>query len=1021
MDKHPPQDSPHLPPVLHEAVSAWFLGPQAENATLLKDLFTHIVNGHAEARKSYHPEDGIFITKEIKESPTYKKAVEHLQREFTHLSDMLNENSIPIYSPRYAGHMSFESSLPSILGWLSAMLFNPNNVAFEASPITTLLELDVGFQICEMLGYPFTDSVKPWGHLTCDGTLTLDRAARNLKFYPLALREAMMEGKELSFLSESFRIRKCNTSEEYLFSELSTWELLNLRSKDILDIPDRLHEAFGISAKFLEDSLRPYIIQTTGKDIVERRWGIEHPMQYLITSTKHYSWPKGAALTGIGAANVVNVPVDEDARMDKAALRSFIEERYQKQQAIYAIVAIIGSTEEGAVDPLDEIVALKVEYEKKGMTFLIHADAAWGGYFASMIREGSHRQAPPQPTIPLNLRFPAHLYVPSLSLKNHTLKQIKLLSAADSVTVDPHKSGYCPYPAGGLCYKDGRLRYLLTWTAPYINQGQNGESIGVYGVEGSKPGAAAAAVYLHHSVVGLHKLGHGSLLGEVRFSCARISAHWATLSDATTPYVVVPLNKLLSEPDAEEVEKEKTFIRQKILGRSNKDIIEDADPMALDELLALGSDLNINTFACNFRLPDTEGNESNLNTDVEEANYLNKCIFDRLSVTGVDKRPQDIPIFITSTVFAHKDYGHCLDSFKKRLGLETDSSQDLFVLRNVVMSPFQAAADFTGKVTEIFRQTLEQEMKHVVARNMITPQEHMFVMQGTELIYLVYRPLFHKANGRQQLILKVQPSLDSENEWAAYMRAKSFFPEDTFTFFVETETLENILESGQLTGYIYHRLLGTNISRCTLVDVKIIKQRSLCSRWRDQDYPLSYCPFYLYGSPQEPHIDHMLLKAPNAQLAAENVQLNLDRTLSGEQMSNGSLLLYMDRHERAMQPFDDDNPPSFFKPGLEFSVKVYEDPFPPTSHGPGLAPIFCSETLDPEVRREAVATGTIRLGPSVWVDYTDLNKQDFQVDSHVGRYTEDSLSEGDRAEWRRMVSGRMGSEDDNNEIMPGWT
>lgn len=59
--------------------------------------------------------------------------------------------------------------------------------------------------------------------------------------------------------------------------------------------------------------------------------------------------------------------------MDKAALRSFIEERYQNQQAIYAIVAIIGSTEEGAVDPLDEIVALRMEYEQKGMTFLIHA------------------------------------------------------------------------------------------------------------------------------------------------------------------------------------------------------------------------------------------------------------------------------------------------------------------------------------------------------------------------------------------------------------------------------------------------------------------------------------------------------------------------------------------------------------------------------------------------------------------------------------------------------------------------
>lgn len=67
--------------------------------------------------------------------------------------------------------MAFESSLPSILGWLAAMLFNPNNVAFEASPITTLLELDAGMQICEMIGYSECGDTRPWGHIACDGTV----------------------------------------------------------------------------------------------------------------------------------------------------------------------------------------------------------------------------------------------------------------------------------------------------------------------------------------------------------------------------------------------------------------------------------------------------------------------------------------------------------------------------------------------------------------------------------------------------------------------------------------------------------------------------------------------------------------------------------------------------------------------------------------------------------------------------------------------------------------------------------
>lgn len=46
---------------------------------------------------------------------------------------------------------------------------------------------------------------------------------------------------------------------------------------------------------------------------------------------------------------------------------------------------------------------------------------------------------------------PAHPGVPALSmLKEHTQRQLEALHEADSVTVDPHKSGYCTYPAGGL-------------------------------------------------------------------------------------------------------------------------------------------------------------------------------------------------------------------------------------------------------------------------------------------------------------------------------------------------------------------------------------------------------------------------------------------------------------------------------------------------------------------------------------------------------------------------------------------
>lgn len=46
------------------------------------------------------------------------------------------------------------------------MMYNPNNVATEASPLTTEKERDVGVDLCNMLGYG-NDNVKPWGHITC--------------------------------------------------------------------------------------------------------------------------------------------------------------------------------------------------------------------------------------------------------------------------------------------------------------------------------------------------------------------------------------------------------------------------------------------------------------------------------------------------------------------------------------------------------------------------------------------------------------------------------------------------------------------------------------------------------------------------------------------------------------------------------------------------------------------------------------------------------------------------------------
>lgn len=125
----------------------------------------------------------------------------------------------------------------------------------------------------------------------------------------------------------------------------------------------------------------------------------------------------------------------------------------------------------------------------------------------------------------------------------------------------------------------------------------------------------------------------------------------------------------------------------------------------MDELCALGSDLNINAFACNFRI------NGKTNEDVEEANYLNNRIFKRLSMTKVKTLPKDVPLFLSSTVFAYKDYGQRVKNFERRLGLEIESDQDLFVLRNVCMSPFQTAGNFCQSIADTFQSILEEEIE----------------------------------------------------------------------------------------------------------------------------------------------------------------------------------------------------------------------------------------------------------------------------------------------------------------------
>ena len=436
------------------------------------------------------------------------------------------------------------------------------------------------------------------------------------------------------------------------------------------------------------------------------------------------------AVIGIGSRNIIGVPVDEQARMDSQALDKLLAESVRRRQAVYAVVAIMGTTEHGSIDPLSKILALRRKYKKRGLSFLIHADGAWGGYFTSMLVPN-----------PASSGRESHLDDPALFLNPYAKKELRNLRFADSITIDPHKSGYTPFPAGALCYRDGRLRSMVTWTSPVIGSAEEGAmKMGVYGIEGrcvrvsfilpmgcrrsvfvSEPGAAPVAAWLGHEVIGLHKGGYGFLLGQSVFTSTKVSnvptyivvvlngyfkmyGHWATMSLDHRNLLVVPFRALPSEMDpessAEKVDEERRFIRD-ILRRTREELAN--DPKACALMRRMGSDLVVNMFACNFRV------DGAINQDISEANYLNARIYDRLSLKSMTEKLENTKVVIMSSVLSQKEYGACLTKFKERLGLS--GQEDLFVLVNVSMSPFTSPSNFEQVLADAFREVAEEEVE----------------------------------------------------------------------------------------------------------------------------------------------------------------------------------------------------------------------------------------------------------------------------------------------------------------------
>ncbi|KAK7060546.1 hypothetical protein VNI00_001312 [Paramarasmius palmivorus] len=469
------------------------------------------------------------------------------------------------------------------------------------------------------------------------------------------------------------------------------------------------------------------------------------------------------------------------------------------------------------------------------------------------------------------------------------------------------------------------------------------------------------------------------------------------MSTEDTGHVVKCLNLLPSEKDPnstpEQVEAEKQYIRDYIIGKDNSEIAANEKAMVL--LNQLGSDLNINAFTCNFRYSD-----GRINEDIEEANYLNRRVFERLSVTHPDEDPRDTPFYLTSTVFKGEEYGKCADTLKERLGLKGD--QDLFVLRNVVMSPFSTDGCFVQNLADIFTEVLNDEIDNVRRRNEELADTHTFYIMGSDKIYLDYLPTFHKAAGRYQLLLSADLPLDVMLEYKSARDENPAAP--IFLRNTSPGVLTDMVKQTQFEASISFDGGNTFDSKnFTVSNIKSIKNRSLNNSAQNSDYPSTYSPFYLIGTPEEPHISHMLLAHPNAQLSASNVQLTLDSPLDTKLYNSGSILFLNDVREKTMQPFPekkDLSPNFFFQPGREFRVSVYEDVFVNDYDKP--------IDLD-SIKDNPITTGTLKLSNYLYVDTENLNYENM-VEPVPFRYSGHLMRLETKDSWAYKVDSRLGTQ-----------
>jgi len=201
---------------------------------------------------------------------------------------------------------------------------------------------------------------------------------------------------------------------------------------------------------------------------LEALWvgGQLHPGKKTVASDQaHYTHER---ISGVLQLPFEKVATDARGRMDLNAL-----EKLLAGGNVGTVVATMGTTATGSVDPLPEILKLREKF-----AFRVHVDGAYGGYF-----------------------------VLASNLEEKTAEKFSRITEVDSIVIDPHKHGLQPYGCGCVLFRDPALGRLYKHDSPFTYFSSKELHLGEISMECSRPGAAAAALWATQKLLPLEHGG----------------------------------------------------------------------------------------------------------------------------------------------------------------------------------------------------------------------------------------------------------------------------------------------------------------------------------------------------------------------------------------------------------------------------------------------------------------------------------------------------------------------------------